>query len=261
MRTLRLTPSNIVWLLLAALYFLVPLYGTVEYSLEDGPGKYGFDAYRTILHDPGFTDSFFFSFKLAVATVIIGTVLLLPTVYWVNLKLPRMRPIMDFIAILPFVVPPITLAVGILRVFHGFNLLMDGPQILVLTYVILALPYTYRSLDAGMRGINIHTLSEAAQSVGASWFTILLRVVLPNLRFAILSGAFLTITLVMGEYTVSSLMLFNSFSVYVQYVGATQTNPASALAVISFALTWIAMLGILFLGRGTGRQAQIGGAR
>lgn len=250
-----------MWLLLAALYFLVPLYGTVEYSLEDGPGKYGFDAYRTILNDPGFADSFFFSFKLAVATVIIGTILLLPTVYWVNLKLPKMRPVMDFIAILPFVVPPITLAVGILRVFHGFNLLMDGPQILVLTYVILALPYTYRSLDAGMRGINIHTLSEAAQSVGASWFTILLRVVLPNLRFAILSGAFLTITLVMGEYTVSSLMLFNSFSVYVQYVGATQTNPASALAVISFALTWIAMLGILFLGRGTGRQAQIGGAR
>lgn len=261
MKRAGLTPWNVLWLVLAAAYFIVPLYGTVEYSFENGPGRYGLDAYRTILNDPGFKDSFLFSLKLAIATVAIGTVLLVPTVYWVNLKLPRLRPVMEFVSILPFVVPPITLAVGILRVFHGVTILIGGPQILVLSYVILALPYVYRSLDAGMRAINLHTLTEAAQSVGAGWFTVLWRVILPNLRFAILSGAFLTITLVMGEYTISSLMLFNTFSVYMQYVGATETNPASALAVISFGLTWIAMLAILFVGRGSGRQPQVGATR
>jgi putative spermidine/putrescine transport system permease protein len=261
MKRRGLTPWNTLWLVLAALYFIIPLYGTIEYSFEDGPGRYGFDAYRTILSDPGFKDSFLFSFKLAVATVIIGTVLMVPTAYWVSLRLPRMRPVMDLIAVLPFVVPPITLAVGILRVFHGVNFLIGGPQILALSYVVLALPFLYRSVDAGMRSISIHTLTEAAQSVGARWPTILLRIILPNLRFAILSGAFLTLTLVMGEYTVASLMLFNTFPVYLQYVGATETNPASALAVISFGLTWLAMLGILFVGRGTGRQAAVGGVR
>lgn len=262
MKASRLTPSNLLWLSLGASYFVIPLYGTVEYSLENGPGKYGLDAYRQILQDVAFRDSFLFSMKLAVATVVLGTLLMLPTVYWVHLRLPRLKPVMDFVAVLPFVVPPITLAVGILRVFHDVTWLISGPQILALAYVVLALPFLYRSLDTGMRSVNIRTLTEAAQSVGAGQLAILWRVILPNLRFAMLSGAFLTLTLVMGEYTVSSLMLFNTFSVYVQYVGATQTNPAAALAVISFGLTWVAMLGLLFLGRGSGqRQIQASGAR
>jgi putative spermidine/putrescine transport system permease protein len=262
MRSLRLTPANIVWLVLAALYFLVPLYGSAEFSLEVGRGKYGFDAYRVILQDPAFRDSFVLSLELAIATVAISIALMVPTVYLVNLRFPRVRRVIDLIAVLPFVVPPVALAVGVLRLFQPLTWLISGPQILVFVYVILALPFSYRSLDAGMRAIDLHTLTEAAQSLGAGWLTVLLRVILPNTRFAMLSASFLTITLVMGEYTISSLMLFNTFAVYVEYIGETKANPAAALAMISFGLTWAAMLGVLFLGRGVGRrEAQIGGAR
>jgi putative spermidine/putrescine transport system permease protein len=77
-----------------------------------------------------------------------------------------------------------------------------------------------------------------------------------------LSAAFLTITLVMGEYTMSSLLQFNTFAVYVEYKGESAANPAAALAIISFALTWAAMLGILLVGRGIGRrQTTLGGTR
>ena len=262
MRSLRLTPANIFWLVLAALYFLVPLYGSAEFSLEEGHGTYGFDAYRVILQDPAFRDSFLLSLQLAIATVAISIVLMVPTVYLVNLRFPRVRRVIDLIAVLPFVVPPVALAVGVLRLFQPLTWLISGPQILVFVYVILALPFSYRSLDAGMRAIDLHTLTEAAQSLGAGWLTVLLRVILPNMRFAMLSASFLTITLVMGEYTISSLMLFNTFAVYVEYIGETKANPAAALAMISFGLTWAAMLGVLFLGRGVGRrEAQIGGAR
>lgn len=257
-----LTPWDIFWLVVAALYFLLPLYGTVEFSLETGRGTYGFNAYNVILQDPAFKDSFLLSFKLALVTVLCSLILLVPTVYWVNLKLPRLRQVMDFIAVLPFVVPPVTLTVGILKVFQNVTWLISGPQILALAYVILALPFTYRSLDAGMRALDLHTLTDAAQSLGAGWLTILLRVILPNLGSAMLSAAFLTITLVMGEYTMSSLMLFNTFAVYMNQIGNETATPGAALAVISFALTWAAMLGILVLGRGIGRRsAQLGGAR
>lgn len=263
MRALKLTPWNIFWLLAAALYFLVPLYATAEFSLETGRGQYGFDAYRTILSDSAFWSSFWFSFKLAVETVAISTVLMVPTVYWVNLRLPRLRRVMDFIAVLPFVVPPVALAVGIARLFHPVTWLIATPQILVLAYVILALPFTYRSIDAGMRAIDLHTLTEAAQSVGAGWPTVLLRVILPNLRTSILSSAFLTITLVLGEYTMASLLLFNTFAVYVEYTGETKANPAAALAIISFVLTWAAMLVVLYFSRGVGtrQRPQLGGVR
>jgi putative spermidine/putrescine transport system permease protein len=267
----RLTPWNIFWLLAAAVYFLLPLYGTAQYSLETTPGHYSFDAYKQVLQDPAFKDSFLFSLKLAIATVLIGEILMVPTVYWVNLRLPRFRPVLDFVSVLPFVVPPITLIVGILHVFQNvsivstadFHVIPAGSQILVFSYAILALPFIYRSLDAGMRAIKLQTLTEAAQSVGAGWLTVMIRVILPNLRFAILSGAFLTVTLVMGEFTMASIALVgNTFPVYIQYIGSTETHPSGALAIISFGLTWLAMLGILFIGRGAGRQqAQVGGAR
>ena len=261
----RFTVVDGVWLALAALYFLVPLIGSAEFSLETGPHRYGFDAYDATLRDPNFQSSFLLSFELAVSTVLLSIVLMVPTVFWVNLRLPRLRPVLDFIGVLPFVVPPVTLAIAILRMFRSVPWLISGPQILVLVYVILALPFTYRSLDAGIQAIALRTLTEAGQSLGASWATILLRIVLPNLRFAILSAAFLTVTLVMGEYTMASLLLFNTFATYMFQIGSDQANQAAALAILSLLLTWAAMFGILFLGRGTGgrggRQAQIGGAR
>jgi putative spermidine/putrescine transport system permease protein len=262
MRLWRLSLWNIFWLLFAVLYFFVPLWGTVEFSLETGSGKYGFDAYRSVLQDPSLKDSFILSLKLLFATITLSTALMIPTVYWLNLKVRRLKPIIDFLALLPLVVPPIILAVGLLRVFNSFPWLISGPQILALAYVVLALPFTYRSLDAGMRAIDLHTLTEAAQSMGAGWATILLRVIVPNLRFAILSATFLTATLVLGEYSIASLMLFNTFPVYMEYIGETQANPAAALAVISLGLTWLCILGIFFLGRGySRRQPQIGGSR
>jgi putative spermidine/putrescine transport system permease protein len=262
MRTAKLTPWNIFWLLFAVVYFFLPLYATAEFSLETGPGSYGFKHYLEILQNPAFKNSFILSLKLALATIAISLILMVPTVYWVNLRLPQLRRVIDFIAVLPFVVPPVTLAVGILRVFHSELWLISGPQILAFAYVILALPFTYRSLDAGIRSIDLRTLTEAGQSVGAGWFRVLWSVILPNLRFAMLSAAFLTITLVLGEYTMASLMLFNTFAVFVEYTGETQANAAAALAIISFALTWAAMLGILLLGRGVGRrQTQVTGTR
>src|SRR5579871_4037806 len=163
MRRRRLNPWDLFWLFLAAIYFVVPLYGTAEFSLETGPGKHGFDAYRSILGQQDFRDTFTLSLEIAIATMLISLTLMVPTVYWVHLKLPRMRQTFDFIAVIPFVVPPVTLAVGILRLFSAAsqqssgpaNLvigrpaswLLGGPQILALAYVILALPFTYRALD------------------------------------------------------------------------------------------------------------------
>ncbi len=251
------------WLALAALYFVIPLLGSAEFSLETGQHRYGFNAYVATLQDPNFQSSFLLSFQLALATVVLSLALMLPTVFWVNLKLPRLRPVMDFIGVMPFVVPPVTLAIAVLGLFKNVApWLISGPQILALAYVVLALPFTYRSLDAGLQAIDLRTLTEAGQSLGAGWPTILLRIVLPNLRFAMLSGAFLTVTLVMGEYTIASIVSFNTFGAYMEQIGLEEANQAAALAILSLLLTWAAMFGILFLGRGSGRrQAQIGGTR
>ena len=259
----RRSITKLVWIFLGTLYFFVPLLATLQFSLEEGGGRYGFGAYKYILADPMFRQSILFSFEMALATIVISLVLLVPTVYWVRLRMPRLRPVLDFVSILPFVVPPIVLVVGLLTLYQSAPpWFVSTPLILLCGYVIHALPYVYRSVDAGMEAIDIHTLTEAAQSLGAGWATILLRVIVPNLRVALLSGAFLTLTIILGEYTMASLMLFTSFAVYIAYIGQSQATPAAALTLISFAITWVAMLGLLAVGRRAGgAQAQIGGAR
>jgi putative spermidine/putrescine transport system permease protein len=257
----RYSWSKLVWLFLGALYFLIPLLATLQFSLEEGGGRLGFGSYAFIFSDPFFWDSIWFSFKLAVGTIIISMVLLVPTVYWVRLKLPRLRPVLEFVSVLPFVVPPIVLIIGLLNLYRGAPAWFVGtPLILLFAYVIHALPYVYRSVDVGMQAIDIRTLTEAAQSLGAGWRTILLRVIVPNLRVAVMGGSFLTFAIILGEYTMASLMLFTSFAVYIAYVGQTQTNPAAALTLISFAMIWIAMLSLLSIGRKpAGDEVHIGG--
>src|SRR5206468_7373056 len=219
--------------------------------------------YGTILHDPSFWRNIKTSFILSLETIAISLVLLVPTVYWVNLKLPKLRPVIGFLALVPFVVPPIILVVGLLDVYKGSPRWFYGSPygFLVAAYVILAFPYVYFALDAGFRAIDVHTLTEAAQSLGASWRTTLLRVIIPNIRVAALSGAFLTLAIVMGEFTIATLSAFHTFPTYIQYINETQAYPAAAVSLLSFGITWAAMLAILLVGRKRSVPGQIAGPR
>jgi putative spermidine/putrescine transport system permease protein len=245
------------------LYFLIPLLATFAFSLWEGGNRYGFAAYVALVHQPKLWQSLGLSVRLAVETILVGLVVLVPSVFWLNLRMQRLRPIFDFLSVLPFVVPPIALVAGLTAVYTGPAWFVGTANYLVVPYVILALPYTYRALDVGMRALDLKTLTEAAQSLGAGWMALIFRVVVPNLTTALIGAALLTIAIVMGEFTFANILLFNTFAVYIDYVGGTSATQAAALTLLSFLITWIAMLGVLFTGRGRpGRgQVQIGGAR
>jgi putative spermidine/putrescine transport system permease protein len=261
-----ISPSAVVWLLVAAAYFLIPLIATLLFSLRsNATGKCcSLSAYGTIVHDGQFWHTIRLSFILSLETIVVSLALFVPTVYWVHLKLPKLRPVLAFLALIPFVTPPIVLVVGLLNLYKG------SPQwfyaepygFLVAAYVILAFPYMFFALDAGFRSIDIHTLTEASQSLGGGWRHTLSRVILPNVRTAALGGSFLTLAIVMGEFTIASLSAFHTFPTYIQYINETKAYPAAAVSLMSFGITWAAMLGLLVVGRGRpGRPAQVAGAR
>ncbi len=176
-----------------------------------------------------------------------GVLLVVPTAYWIQLRLPRLRPIVEFITLLPLVIPSIVIVFGYLRIFNSSSLLpMTGSEsatnlLLTFGYVTLALPYMYRAVDTGLRAIDVRTLTEAAESLGARWPTILLKVILPNVRTAVLSGAFLTFAIVIGEFTMASLLDRPAFGPYLQLIGANRAYEPAALAIIAFIVTWACM--------------------
>ena len=265
MRGRRIAPSAVVWLGIGFLYFTIPLLATFLFSIKDDFGKCcSLGPYGTILHDPQFGHSIRISFILALETIAISLVLFVPTVYWVHLKLPRLRPVIAFLALIPFVVPPIVMVVGLLRFFKGTPgwFYAQPWGFLAGAYVILAFPYMFFSLDAGFRAIDVHTLTEASQNLGARWTTTLVKVILPNIRAAALAGSFLTLAIVMGEFTIANLSAFHTFPIFLQNVQETQGFPAASLTLLSFAITWGAMGSLLLVGRKRGaRGAVIAGAR
>jgi len=186
--------------------------------------------------------------------------------YWVRLRVPRLRPVVEFITLLPFVIPPVVLVFGLIRSYSRPPLPLTNTDIgssalLVFAYVALSLPYMYRSVDAGLRAIDIRTLTEAAQSLGSGWFTIVTRVILPNLRVSLLSGAFLSLAIVIGEYTIASYLARPAFGPYLQNLGANRAYEPAAVTLISFGLTWLAMIAISLLGRGSRSKISVAGAR
>ena len=232
-------------------YFVLPLLATFQFSLKM---KVPFKAYTNTFNDPAFWHSLTYSAFCAVMTIVFSILLIVPTAYWVRLKVPHLRPMVEFITLLPFVVPPVVLVFGLIRMYSGNPIPLvatdaGSTALLVAAYVVLSLPYMYRSVDTGLRAIDIGSLTEAAQSLGAGWPTIIIRVILPNVRVAVLSGAFLTFAIVMGEFTIASFLARPAFGPYLSLLGRSKTYEPAAVSLISFGLTWLAMAMIAVVGR------------
>lgn len=253
-----------VWLLVGVLYFFVPLVATMQFSLLAKKGELSLLAYQNVLTSPEFFQSFSFSFRTAVVTIVVSALLIVPTVYWVNLKLPRLRPVIEFLTLLPIVVPAVVLVFALIRTYNrtpltdsraGTNVLLIG------AYVMLSFPYMFRAIDTGLRTINARSLTEAAQSLGAHWGTILFKVIFPNIYISLLSGAFITFAIVMGEFTIAALLSQPAFGPYMNLLSSSKVYEPSALAIISFTLTWAAIGLLQLAGRRLPGRVQVVGGR
>jgi putative spermidine/putrescine transport system permease protein len=262
-----------VWLLIGILYFVMPLYGLLDFSLRMQRGVIGIKAYESAFADIDFWKTFGYSMFLAVMTIIASIILVVPTAYWIRLRLPEARRLVEFITLLPFVIPAIVLVFGMIRLYStpvhlpfteidimppltnstfGTNTLMIGG------YMVLGLPYMYRSIDTGLRSVDVGTLTEAAQSLGANWYTIIVRVILPNIRTALLSGAMLIFAIVLGEVILATYLGVQAFGPYLLLLGRHRAFEPAALSFTTFLLTWVAM-GIIQLVTGGKNQGFTGG--
>ncbi|MGH2467532.1 MAG: ABC transporter permease [Candidatus Limnocylindrales bacterium] len=258
-RTGRRTPAwAIVVLVLALVFFLLPLYATLVFALSDGR-HFTVQPLLDALTDPAFLGGLQLSVIFSLATVIASMLLVTPTAYLVVLRFPHLRTALDFLSILPFVIPPIILTLGLREVYGlhsplGANLI-GSPLLIVGGYFVLTLPYMFRAVDIALRAVDVRTLTEASESLGAGPITTFLRIILPSIRTGLVSGALLCFTTVMGEFTFASLLGYVTFPVVLNGIYASSPREASALVIIAFLITWAAVLALAFVGRRGGRGA------
>lgn len=247
-----------VILVIAGGYFLIPLYAALRYALKGPRGGFTISAFRSIPSQPGFRTAFSLSLRLAVVTTLITLALMVPTAVFVHLRLPRLRRLFDGITILPIVIPPVVLIVGVLQVAPAR--LKSTPYLLALEYAVLAMPFAYRSLDAGLAAIDLKTLVEASRSLGAGAWGTLRRVIVPNLRAALLSATVLTVALVLGEFTMASLDQYETFPVWVVNSDQGNSHVSTAVSLLALLITWGLLIVISSIGgRRARRSAGAGG--
>lgn len=254
-RGLRFRPWRVVVMLVAGAYFLLPIYAGLKFSLENINGQFSFQAVKNLPSAPGFSGAFWLSMRLALVTLVVATLLMVPTTIYVHLRLPRLRRVMEFITVLPIVIPPIVIIAGVLPAAPLWA--KSSPYLLSFLYVILAMPFIYRSLDAGLSSIDLKTLVEASRSLGGNWIRTLTRVILPNLRPALLSAMVLTLALVLGEFTMASLDLWTTIPVWItQFNTASDGHIQTAASMLGLVGTWLLLTIIVSIDRSESRRSR-----
>jgi putative spermidine/putrescine transport system permease protein len=260
-----------VALTVVILYLVIPLVATLVFGLSNGNGI-DFSTYSRTFSDPDFSATLLISLELALATTLLAILLVTPTAYWVQMRLPKVRPLLDFLSLIPFAMPAIVISVGLIEEFSGTNSqvinvlslglvpllnslnIVNTPPLLVCAYVIIALPFVYRPIDNSLRSINTTVLTEAAYSLGSGWWRTFFTVILPNIWPGVISAALLVFSTVMGEFTIASLFGLYTFPIYLNNTGQNDPHKAATLSVLSFIFTLLCVLGIILLVRSWGRR-------
>ena len=256
-RRRRLNIFRYVVFVVFGLFFILPLYAMIRFSLEGKkPGTFSVSAWTDIASTPGLLGSIEITLELAVLTCAVILILLVPTLIWIRLRVQWISRTVEFICLLPLTIPAIVLVVGLAPIYNRIRHYNLSALMLFWVYAILALPYAYRALAAGLDAIDTKTLSEAARSLGAGWFTVIWRVVVPNMWQGLLNAMLLTTALVLGEFTIAQLLLYQNLQVALYYISRGSLNASVVFSTSSAALlfAFVLLLIMSFAGRRRGRR-------
>jgi putative spermidine/putrescine transport system permease protein len=251
MRASRLGRSAAQWslLILVGGYLFLPLVAMAEFSTRGDFGSRSPDAYIAIVQDPNLPEAILITLAIAAFTALGTLLLLVPTMAWTYIRLPALKRPVEFLCLLPLAIPAIVLVVGIVPIYSILSRATRGnPLTLVFIDIILVLPYAHRAIDAGLKSIDVATLAEAARSLGASWPRVMLQIIAPNLRGAILSAAVIAVALVLGEFTISSLLNYDTLQVVINLLGKRDAFVAVAVSLAALSFAFVLVLAIAVLG-------------
>lgn len=230
---------------IGAIFFALPVYASSIFAFQGSKGEYSLEPLRAAGENEELMLSLMLTTQIALGTVILSLVILVPTVAYIHLVIPHSRSWIEYLTLTPLVIPPIVQGVGFL--YSMPTQLKSTPYALIFAYVILALPFSYRAIDSAFSAIDVRTLYDAAVSLGGSFFTIIRRVLIPNLLSGIYGAVFLTIALVLGEFAYASLLLWDTFPTVLAVAGMSGASTAVALSVVSLVGLWLILASISFL--------------
>jgi putative spermidine/putrescine transport system permease protein len=253
-----------LFFLLAALYFLLPLVAVLIFTFAGRwtanilPDSYTLDWWAQALGNPDLVGSFWTSIVLATGTAILDILFVVPAAYWARVRNRRLRPIIELGAAIPFCLPYIVIAFGILQLSGIVVPALQGTfLLLMLGHTAIAFPFVYWAVDAAMAAAGVERLSEAGEACGATPIQIIRRVILPNITPGLVTGSILAFATSFGEFAMAQVVGRGVRTVPIwsaealrSYISAPGTfNQLAVITFITFALLFVLSVVIVYLNR------------
>lgn len=246
-------------LLLITLYLVIPMIAVMLFSIsnlwkpgEPFPSSYTTKWYLYTINDPAVQMAIIRSFIVGLITVVTTLLLVTPTAYVIRLIFPQFESFMRLSTLLPFVMPGVILALGLIQIYSHPPIRISGTVILlVFSYVSISLPLMYYSIANALDAIDGKVLTEAAQSLGATLPETFFLVIFPNIIPGIISGSLLTFASILGEFTLVNLLVgtrFKTLQMYLYIAINKEGHLTSALTVIYFIVVTVASVVVLTIG-------------
>jgi ABC-type spermidine/putrescine transport system permease subunit II len=248
-------------------YLCLPIIAVALYSVASRwtanvvPEGFTLDHWIEAFSSVRILNAFATSLSLGAWTTLLVLVLTVPAVYWARTRNPRIRPVLESVAVIPFALPFVVIGFAILHFSGEFAPRLQGTYpLLVLAYVAVSFPFAYWAIDSAMVAADVRRLTEVAAACGASQWQTIRRVVLPNIRAGITTAAMLVFALAIGEFALvrvlaSSIVTVPMWSAQAMNASAGSLAPLSVVTTVVFALLFVLSVGVAYLNRGSLTQA------
>ena len=248
--------GHLVVLLLFMLFMLLPVIGMLYFTFRSATGGYTLDHWKALFSSE--TDSLTSlqgglvnSLVLVIVTLMIEFIIIIPALVLIHVRFPHVARLMHSLMLLPIAIPAIILVVGYAPIYSFLSLHVDsGTWTLALAYGIIAMPFVYTTIESDLRGINALTLTQAAESLGAGWGRILISVIAPCLRRSIIASTLITTAIVLGEFTIASLLNRQTLQTDLIVISQSDVYFSVIVTLIVLILTFLS----LFVVSGAARQ-------
>ncbi len=244
---------------LVMLYLFLPLLATFLYSIATDwyrsvlPEGYTLDWYSQLYSDPRLWEAVGRTMTICVVTILASVVTMIPSIFIVTVYLPKWEKLFQALVTMPYAIPPVVLAVGLIKIYSDGPIVLSGTIWIVIGgYFVTILPYMYQGIRNSLRTVDAVNLVDAAELLGASKMQAFWRVIFPNILPGIIVSTLLSFSILFGEFVLANLLIGGHFEVIQVYlVRRMEENGhmSSAIVVSYFILILILSWIILKMGR------------
>jgi putative spermidine/putrescine transport system permease protein len=237
---------------LILLYLFIPLAVTFLYSVAQKwqatviPESYTLIWYKAVFSDIRFWEALGRSFFISTLSVLLSLMIMIPIVFIVNIYYPKLEKFLSIISMIPFSIPGVVYAVGLIKIYSDGPLKIAGTLwILLGAFFIVVMPYMYQAIKNSLATIDANRLMEAAELLNATKLQAFTYVILPNIMKGITVSALLSFSLLFGEFVLTNILVGGAYETVQIYLFNKQNvsgHLCSAIVIIYFTCVLILSL-------------------